>query len=210
MMLPAPTVVVVSSLSRPVSPLSWFCELFRRLSRLLSSGLPLTARASRPLIPVSVVVSCLTFAVSVLICWSRPLCAVSCRLRRYASANACDPACASCGVPAVNVITRTVVFAGTSTETSLARSIGERAVRSSVAALAATAPERTSCASVSRLTVPLVRPPCAFVSWSSDCTSTAADDSYVLGSALVSAVPAPRPAPVAISAIHQWRRKMPR
>ena len=56
------------------------------------------------------------------------------------------------------------MLAGTSTETSFARSIGERVVRSSWAASAATAPEPTSWASVSRLTVPLVRPPAALVS----------------------------------------------
>jgi hypothetical protein len=68
MMLPAPTVAVVSSLSRPVRLFSWFCELLRRLSRLLRSELPSAARASRLLMPVRVVVSCLTFRVSVLIC----------------------------------------------------------------------------------------------------------------------------------------------
>ena len=61
MMLPAATVVVVSSFIRPVSELSWFCELLRRLSRLLRSELPSLESASRLLIPVSATVSCPTF-----------------------------------------------------------------------------------------------------------------------------------------------------
>jgi hypothetical protein len=82
MMLPAVMVVVVSSFRRPVSELSWLCEVERRLSRLLRSELPSRASASLVLIPVSAMVSCLTFNVSVLIRWSSPERAVSARLRR--------------------------------------------------------------------------------------------------------------------------------
>jgi hypothetical protein len=80
-------------------------------------------------------------------------------------------------VSASKRITRTVVFAGTSTETSWASSIGETGERSRAAALTATAPEPTSWASVSRLIVPLVRPPEALVSPETACTSTEVDDS---------------------------------
>ena len=177
MMLPASTVAVVCSLSCPVSEFSWFCELLRRLSRLLRSELPAFDLASRVLIPVRSVVSCLIFVVSVLMRWSSRLRAVSSRLRRYASAKACDPACAPSGVPASKRITSTVVLAGTSTEASRASSVGGTGERSSAAALTATAPETTSCASVSRLIVPLVRPPVAFASAFTAWTSTEVDDS---------------------------------
>ncbi len=103
MMLPAPTVVVVSSLTRLVSEFNWFCELLRRLSRLLRSELPDLVTASRVLIAVSEAVSCLILAFSEATCWSRPAWAVCWRLRRYASANACEPAWASAGVGASNV-----------------------------------------------------------------------------------------------------------
>ncbi len=82
MIAPAPTVVVVSSLSRPVRLLSWFCELLRRLSRLLSIELPRRAWASLALIPVRAVVSCRTFRFSEAICLSRTERADSSRLRR--------------------------------------------------------------------------------------------------------------------------------
>ena len=97
----------------------------------------------------------------------------------------------------------TVVFGGTVTDTFAASWSGGVATFSSFCAAVAMSVDTTSCASVSRLPAPLVRPPCALVSWSSACTRTEADDSYVLGSALVSATPAPRPTPVAIRAIHQ-------
>ena len=72
----------------------------------------------------------------------------------------------------------TEVFAGTVTFTDSPRSCGESEVRSRSRAFASTAEERTSCASVSRLTGPLVRPLATSVSVPTGWTRTLAVDVY--------------------------------
>ena len=109
-------------------------------------------------------------------------------------------------------MTSTDVFAGTSTETSAASTPGGVLTRSSAAASAATAVDRTSCASVSRLRSPLVRPPTTLASWPAPTgwTSTDVADSYTLGWWWVNATPPPTPAAPNSNTIHQCRRTRPR
>jgi len=73
---------------------------------------------------------------------------------------------------------RTEVLAGTVTFTDSPRSWGDSEVRSSAWAFVSTTEERTSCASVSRLTDPLVRPLATSVSVPTGWTRTLAVDVY--------------------------------
>ena len=124
---------------------------------------------------------------------------------------ACDPACASFGDPAAYVITSTVVFAGTVTVTLAVNWSGGVPTLSSFCAAVAMSVDRTSCASVSRLIVPLVRPPAALAPRTPvGATSTEVADSYTFGWARATA-PAPRtPATASSSTTHQCLRSIPR
>ena len=75
-------------------------------------------------------------------------------------------------------ISISVVFAGTVTLTESTRSSGEMVVRSRSRALFATAEEWTSWAWVSRLTVPVVRPPATSPSVLTGVTRTLAVEVY--------------------------------
>jgi hypothetical protein len=101
MILPALTVSVVRSLSLPLSELSWLWLVLRWLSRLGRDALSRARSASFELIWVRLVLSCLTLLFRAEICASMPACALASRLRRYASAKACDPVCARAGSDAL-------------------------------------------------------------------------------------------------------------
>src|SRR5215469_2608958 len=79
------------------------------------------------------------------------------RLLRYASANACAHAAAPLAEGAWQAMSSTCEFGGTVTETSPLSFRGLSGLFSCLAAIVATLVDVTSCASVSRLTVPWVR-----------------------------------------------------
>src|SRR4051794_12894572 len=82
-------------------------------------------------------------------------------------------------------MTSSVVLDGSSTVTGLASTAGAAGERSSCLAPTATAVDLTSCASVSRLMSPFVRPPDALASVPAGETSTDAADRYTFGWLLV-------------------------
>src|SRR5262249_55398264 len=111
------------------------------------------------LIFVSTTACCWIFALIAAIWLVRSARALAVRLARYASANACEPACAAAGVGAGYVIASTVVSGGTAIVTPPARVDALAVDLSSLPAAEATWADVTSWASVSRLIADWVRPP---------------------------------------------------
>ncbi|OLB82242.1 MAG: hypothetical protein AUI14_01000 [Actinobacteria bacterium 13_2_20CM_2_71_6] len=88
---------------------------------------------------------------------------------------------------------------------------GGVATLSSFCAATAMSVETTSWASVSRLIVPLVRPPVALAPDTPvGVTSTEVDASYTLGWVRATPIAPATPSTVSRITIHQWRRSMPR